>query len=125
MEGNTEHDGVEVDIIGSDRLEGMSPGEKASSILDSVENGKIIILEQGLTSEEESRLIELTMSRIEPTDDFNGIEIESSQPSSSNPGLMGRLLGDSEKTPITFIGPANKIETLQKESDLISTLIIE
>lgn len=117
--------GVQIDFIGGARLDGMRSAEKISEILDSVSNGKIVVLEEGLTPEEESRLVEVTMSRIEP-DDFSGIEIESYPSSeSSSGGLMNKLLGkdDEKESKMTFVGPANKIETLDKEEDLISTLV--
>lgn len=128
-ETETTNNGVQIDFIGGARLEGMRQAEKISTILDSVREGKIVVLEEGLTPEEESRLVEVTMSQIEP-DDFSGIEIESypGSESKSSGGLMNKLLGNSDdekKSKMTFIGPANKIETLEKEEDLISTLVRE
>lgn len=122
-------DGVKIDFIGGAKLDGMREAEKLSTILDSVREGKIVVLEEGLTPDEESKLVERTMSKIEP-DGFNGIEIESypGSESKSSGGLMNKLLGnsnDEKKSKMTFIGPANKIETLEKEEDLISTLVRE
>ena len=67
---------VRMDIVSKTRLSSMTAMEKIRLILDSVHTGKIIVLEWGLTPEEEAKLIEVTMSEI-THDDFIGIEIES------------------------------------------------
>ncbi|MFC7135778.1 DUF2073 domain-containing protein [Halobaculum litoreum] len=117
-------DGVRLDLISGARMEGLTSMEKIRLILDSVRDGDIVVLEAGLSPEEESKLIEVTMTEISP-DDFSGIEIET-YPSTHQPnqGLMGRLLGKEEAPKkLTVIGPANQIETLHKDEDLISALV--
>ena len=125
MPETTEPDdrGVQIDLISGERMNGLTSMEKIRTILDSVHEGNIVVLEQGLTPDEESRLIEVTMSEINP-DGFNGIEIES-YPSSntSNQSFLGRLMGKEETTKLTVIGPADRIETLHKDKNLISTLV--
>jgi hypothetical protein len=96
--------------------------EKIRLILDGVHEGNIVILESGLAPEEESKLIEVTMSEISP-DGFTGIEIETYPGSDSKAGIVGRLMGNSSDSKMTVIGPANQIETLHKDKDFISTLI--
>ena len=117
-------DGVRVDMISGARMEGLTSMEKIRLILDGVRDGNIVILEEGLTPDEESKLIEVTMTEISP-DEFSGIEIETyPKSSSSNPGLFDRLMGKEEQTQkLTVIGPANQIETLHKDENLISTLV--
>jgi len=116
-------DGVQVDLISGDRMDGLRTMEKIRLILDSVHEDNIVILEQGLTPDEESKLIEVTMSEISP-DGFHGIEIESYPTSgSSGSGFLGRLMGSDDDNKLTVIGPANRIETLHKDENLISTLI--
>ena len=44
-------------------------------------------------------------------------------PTGDDTGLFGKLLGNSSKGKLTVIGPANRIETLHKDENLISTLI--
>mgnify|MGYP002762679845 FL=1 len=117
-------DGVRIDLISGARMEELTSMEKIRLILDSVRDGDIVVLEAGLSPEEESKLIEVTMTEISP-DDFSGIEIET-YPSSQQPnqGLVGRLLGKEEAAnKLTVIGPANQIETLHKDEDLISALV--
>jgi hypothetical protein len=102
----------------------MRTMEKIRLILDGVHDGNIVILEAGLDPEEESKLIEVTMSEINP-DGFTGIEIETYPGGeTSDNGFLGRIMGkDDTSNKLTVIGPANRIETLHKDETLISTLI--
>ncbi|MFC7009059.1 DUF2073 domain-containing protein [Halalkalicoccus salilacus] len=116
-------DGVQIDLISGERMENLTSMEKIRMILDGVHDGNIVILEEGLSPEEESKLIEVTMSEINP-DGFNGIEIETYPKSqSNNGGLLGRLMGKESNAKLTVIGPANQIETLHKDETLISALV--
>jgi hypothetical protein len=115
--------GVQIDLMSGERMDGLTSMEKIRTILDSVHEGNIVVLEEGLTPDEESRLIEVTMTEINP-DGFNGIEIET-YPSSGgdDTGFIGRLMGKQSNTKLTVIGPADRIETLHKDETLISTLV--
>ncbi|GAA0222677.1 DUF2073 domain-containing protein [Haladaptatus pallidirubidus] len=117
-------DGVQIDLIGGERMAGKTSMEKIRMILDGVHDGNIVILEEGLSPDEESKLIEVTMAEISP-DEFSGIEIETYPRSkTSDNGLLGRLMGrESSSSKLTVIGPANQIETLHKDENLISALI--
>src|SRR6056297_195295 len=117
-------DGVQIDLISGERMDGMATMEKIRMILDGVHDGNIVILEEGLTPDEESRLIEVTMAEISP-DEFNGIEIETYPKSEArDASLLGRIMGsDKVETKLTVIGPANQIETLHKDETLISALV--
>ncbi len=115
--------GIQIDMISAERISGMRTMEKIRLILDGVHDGNIVILEQGLAPDEESKLIEVTMSEINP-DGFTGIEIETYPGGGSNDGgILGRLMGKDEANKLTVIGPANRIETLHKDESLISTLV--
>ncbi|MDJ1432758.1 DUF2073 domain-containing protein [Halostagnicola sp. A-GB9-2] len=123
-DGPESPDGVQIDLISGERMEGMASMEKIRMILDGVHDGNIVILEEGLSPDEESRLIEVTMAEISP-DEFNGIEIETYPKSSTgNSSILGRIMGNNESTKkLTVIGPANQIETLHKDETLISALV--
>jgi hypothetical protein len=104
-------------------MEGLRTMEKIRLILDGVRDDNIVILEQGLDPEEESKLIEVTMSEISP-DGFTGIEIETYPgDGDGDNGFLGRLMGRDDSNKLTVIGPANRIETLHKDETLISTLV--
>jgi len=120
----TEPNGVQIDLVSGERMEGMTSMEKIRMILDGVHEGKIVILEAGLSPEEESKLIEVTMTEISP-DEFSGIEIETYPGSgSTESGFIGRLMGRGPPaSKLTVIGPADRIETLHKDETLISALV--
>jgi len=113
--------GVQIDMISAGRMDEMTSMEKIHFILDGVREGKVVILEAGLSPDEEAKLIEVTMTEISP-DGFSGIEIESYPKESPKSGFFDRILGDDE-SKMTVIGPANQIETLHKDSELISAVV--
>ena len=115
--------GVQIDLISGERMASKATMEKIRMILDGVHEGNIVVLEDGLTPDEESRLIEVTMSEISP-DEFSGIEIETYPRSSSGEsGLLDRVFGRESTSKLTVIGPANRIETLHKDETLIKALV--
>lgn len=114
--------GIQMDLISEDKLNGMTSMEKVRLILDEVRNGKILVLETGLTPSEQTKLIELTMTEIAP-DDFSGIEIES-YPVKQSDTFLNKLLGKTSlKTRLTVIGPASQLKTIRKDRDLISAFV--
>jgi hypothetical protein len=116
-------EGVRIDLISGERMSGLTSMEKIRIILDGVRDGNIVILEEGLSPDEESRLIEVTMTEISP-DEFNGIEIETYPRSeTSDASFLDRLMGKQSTQKLTVIGPANQIETLHKDETLIQTLV--
>ena len=116
-------DGVQIDLISGERMDGMASMEKIRMILDGVRDGNIVILEEGLSPDEESKLIEVTMTEISP-DEFDGIEIESYPRSeTAEASFLDRLMGKESTKKLTVIGPANQIETLHKDETLIQTLV--
>jgi hypothetical protein len=120
--GDESMKGIQLDLISEDKLDGMTSMEKVRLILDEVRSGKILVLEKGLTPNEQTKLIELTMTEI-AQDDFSGIEIES-YPVKQNENFFNKLLGKtSVKTRLTVIGPAAQLKTIKKDRDLISALV--
>lgn len=115
-------EGVQIDLISGERMDDLASMEKIRTILDGVHTGNIVVLETGLSPEEESRLIEVTMTEIDP-EEFTGIEIETYPRSDSGGGFLGRLMGRENSAKLTVIGPADRIQTLHKDETLISALI--
>ena len=116
-------EGVQIDLISAERMDGLTSMEKIRMILDGVRDGNIVILEEGLSPDEESKLIEVTMTEISP-DEFDGIEIESYPRSeTAEASFLDRLMGKESTKKLTVIGPANQIETLHKDETLIQTLV--
>lgn len=115
--------GIRMDLISDERLSRLTSMEKIRLILDNVRSGGIVILETGLTPDEQSTLIEMTMREILP-DDFSGIEIETYPGKQKNNSMFSRLVR-GEETPrrMTVIGPANQLKMIKKDRDLISAWI--
>jgi hypothetical protein len=112
---------VHMDLISEEKLENMTSMEKIRLILDKVKKGKIVVLESGLTPDEEVRLIEMTMTEIR-VDEFTGIEIES-YPSKKEGSFLDKIFGKALKGRMTIIGPANQIRTIEKDKYQISTKV--
>ncbi|WP_416838176.1 DUF2073 domain-containing protein [Haloferax sp. DFSO52] len=116
-------DGVQIDLFSGSRMANLTSMEKIRLILDGVRDGNIVILEEGLSPDEESKLIEVTMAEIAP-DEFNGIEIETYPRSqTADQSFLDRLMGRQSTQKLTVIGPANQIQTLHKDENLISALV--
>jgi len=105
---------IKLELISEDKINSMSSIEKLRFVLDGVKAGNIVILEGGLTSEEQMKLIELTMSEV--SDDFPGIEM-SGYPTKRS------FLNLRRKTRLTLIGPAKAMRTIKKDKDLISAVV--
>jgi len=113
---------VQMDLISEDKLNQMTSMEKIRLILDKVKTGRIVVLESGLSPEEEVRLIEMTMTEIR-VDEFSGIEIES-YPTKREPSFINKLFGKGgSKGRMTVIGPANQLRTVEKDQYQISTKV--
>jgi len=113
--------GISVNIISRQKLEELSSNEKLDFILEEVQKGKVLVLEQGLTSMEQTNLIEHTMKEIEQ-DTFIGIEMEGY--SEDRPTFLQKFLGKMKKPRMTVIGPADLLKTIRKDNNMIQTRII-
>jgi hypothetical protein len=114
-------DGIAVNLVSRQKLEQLSSSERLRFILDEVRNGKILVLEQGLTSIEQATLIEQTMKEIEQ-DTFIGIEMDGY--GEDKPSFIQKILGVMKKPRMTVIGPADLLKTISKDSHIIQTMII-
>jgi hypothetical protein len=112
---------VHMDLISGEKLDRLTSMEKIRLILDKVKTGRIVVLESGLTPQEEVRLIEMTMTEIR-VDEFSGIEIES-YPAKKSGSFLDKILGKSVKGRMTVIGPANQLRTIEKDQYQISTKV--
>ncbi len=113
--------GIAFNLISRQKLGGLSTEEKLKFIIKEVKNGKILVLEQGLTPVEQTGLIEKTMKEIEQ-DTFIGVEMEGY--GQDQPTLMQKLFGMVKKPRMTLIGPADLLQMVKKDNDMIQTRII-
>ena len=113
--------GVTVNLISQQKLEALSSQEKIQYILKEVEKGEILVLEKGLTPEEQTQLIESTMTKVNPNK-FIGIEMQGYL--SEKPRWLQKILGRIHPPRMTVIGPADKLKTIHKDSTMIKTQVI-
>ena len=109
---------ISINLVSKQKL---SSQEKLDFILREIRQGKVLVLEQGLTPLEQTALIERTMEEIEE-DAFIGIEIDGYLEDKAT--LFRRLFGVIRKPGLTVIGPADLIKTIKKDGNIIQTEII-
>ncbi|MFH1200586.1 MAG: DUF2073 domain-containing protein [Candidatus Micrarchaeota archaeon] len=105
---------LHIEFISRKALEGKDAEEKVSFILAELHNGKrIVVLEQGLTRQEEKTLISRTMEKV--TNAFPGIEISSfgEEPENFKSALI-RLLG-GKTSGLTVVGPSNLVKEIKRD----------
>jgi hypothetical protein len=113
--------GIAFNLVSRQKLGGLSSSEKLRFILNEVRKGKILVLEQGLTSIEQANLIQQTMKEIEQ-DTFIGIEMDGYGEDKTS--FIQRVFGIMKRPRMTVIGPAHLLKTVHKDNDMIETMII-
>ena len=113
--------GIAFNLISHQKLEHLSSSDKLKYILNEVKEGRILVLEHGLTPTEQTKLIEHTMKEINH-DTFIGIEIGGYE--NEKVGFFQRVFGVAKKPRMTVIGPAHLLKMVHKDNDMIQTTII-
>ena len=113
--------GIAFNLISRQKFERLSSADKLSFILHEVKEGRILVLEHGLTATEQATLIERTMKEINH-DTFIGIEISGYE--NENTGFFQRVFGMGKHPRMTVIGPAHLLRLVHKDNDMIQTTII-
>jgi len=110
-------EGVQIDMLSADRISKMTSYEKIRHILDDVHNGSVVVLERGLTPEEQGNLLEATMMEIAPGK-FSGIEIETYPAADENKGVFSKLFGKKTNAQrLMVIGPVDQLKMISREKD--------
>jgi hypothetical protein len=112
---------IAFNLISRQKINALTSEEKLNFIIKEVKNGKILVLEQGLTPVEQTSLIERTMKEIEH-DTFIGVEMEGY--GEDTPTFFQKLFGMAKRPRMTLIGPANLLKMIKKDNDMIQTKII-
>lgn len=113
--------GISFNLVSKNKLDNFSEDEKLKFIIKEVKKGNILVLEHGLTPIEQASLIEKTMKEIKQ-DTFIGVEMEGY--GQENTSFIKRLLGLSNRPRMTLIGPADLLQMVKKDNDMIQTKII-
>jgi hypothetical protein len=121
-EDREEKVGISIDLISTERLEEMGR-DKIRFILDHVKQGKVLVLEKGLTSSEELELIRVTMAEIDH-DSFIGVETPGFTGNVSRRSFLQRLLGRAPPPRMMVVGPAHLLRTIRKDGRTIEALIL-
>ena len=111
-----------IHLISHETVERMGTEEKIRFILDEVEAGKVLVLERGLTPQEEAKLIEQTMREVDP-DHFIGIEMQSYGMERGR-NLLQRVAMGGPRPRMAVIGPASLLKLVSKDNQKIVTQII-
>lgn len=114
--------GVDINLVSCERLDDMTQSEKVDYILDEIITGKVVVLERGLTPQEEAKLIEATMMRID-ADTFIGIEMQSYGLETQR-SIIQKWLGTPPRPRMAVIGPANRLSMVRKDSNQIQARIL-
>ncbi|HTX61371.1 MAG TPA: DUF2073 domain-containing protein [Methanobacterium sp.] len=109
--------GLKMDFLSSSALINRTSMEKISMIVDRVKNGDLVVIEGGLTPEEEAELIETTMREID-VENFMGIDIYTLEKDKTS--FFG--LSRKKTVGITIIGPANVMKAVKKKSNFLSMI---
>ncbi|HEX3014270.1 MAG TPA: DUF2073 domain-containing protein [Methanobacterium sp.] len=109
--------GLKMDFLSSDALLAHTSMEKISMIVERVKGGNLVVIEGGLSPEEEAELIETTMREID-IENFMGIDIYTLEKDKKS------LFGMSKKKAVglTIIGPANIMKNVNKKSNFLSMI---
>lgn len=113
--------GISFNLISRRKLNDLSSSEKLKYILKEVRQGRILVLEHGLTPSEQTALIENTMKEIDH-DTFIGIEMGGY--GEDKISFFQRVFGIIKKPRMTVIGPAHLLKMVHKDNDKIETTII-
>jgi len=113
--------GISFNLISRRKLNDLSSSEKLKYIVEEVKDGRILVLEHGLTPTEQTALIEHTMKEINH-DTFIGIEMGGYEEEKMS--FFQRVFGLIKKPRMTVIGPAHLLKMVHKGNDMIETMII-
>ena len=114
--------GVSINLISTEKLDELGSG-KIRFILDQVKEGRVLVLEKGLSPSEELDLIRITMSEIDH-DSFIGVETPGFTGNIVKLGLLQRLLGRSPPPRMMVVGPAHLLKTIKKDGRTIQAMIL-
>ncbi len=117
-------DGIPIEFVAKSRLQDQEFDEKLDLILEEVRDGKILVLEESLSPQEEGRLIQGAMERI--GDDFPGIEFSKLE---AHEDAFDRVInnvyqvvGRERRRGLTIVGNSEVMEEVEKQEDSVSLL---
>ncbi len=122
LKNGSDRVGISIDLISTERLEELGSG-KIRFIIDQVKDGKVLVLEKGLTSSEELELIRVTMTEIDH-DSFIGVETPGFTGNISKRTFLQKLFGRTAPPRMMVVGPAHLLKTIKKDGRTIEAIIL-
>ena len=113
--------GLTIQFLPYSEIESLKSGDRIKKILDIILDGKLVVIQGRLKSEEEARLIEDTMALVGRIKGFKGVELAVISPdvkkrdvlSNLKHGIANALVGNTDS--LTVIGPASIIKEMKKD----------
>ena len=102
---------LNIDFITSEKLSQFSPSEKINYLVDKVKQSSIVLIEHGLTVQEEMEVIEATMHNID-FQHFSGVNMLTFDSKRKS----GRFFGKFMSGKYTIIAPS-EISTIKEQKD--------
>lgn len=116
-----EKDGVKIEFLSKSTLQDMTFDEKLDMIMDEVQEGNIIVMEEALNPEEKKKLIQTSMETAD--EDFPGIEFSGFDPET---GWVQRILkavtGNDPRDGLLIVGSSRVMEKMEEGRDEISLM---
>ncbi|MCD6383851.1 MAG: DUF2073 domain-containing protein [Thermoplasmata archaeon] len=114
-------EGIEVNLLSRELLRELK--DKVGFILQEIKKGKVMVLEEGLTAEEQVDLIQRTMREIDQ-DSFIGVEAPGFHTPGAKMSFLAKLLRRTPPPRMMVIGPAKLLKTIKKDGRSIQALIV-
>ncbi len=116
-------EGVKINLISRETLAEMDTAQRIRFIVDQIKMGKVLVLERGLTAQEEMELIRTTMEEIDH-ESFIGVETPGFSIDLKRRGFLDRLFGRQEPPRMMVVGPAHLLQTIHKDGKVIEASIV-
>lgn len=114
-------DGIPIEFIGRDRLNGKDFGEQVDLVLSEVKDGKIVILDNSMDPEGRRKLIETSMEEID--EEFPGIEFTSLETGDFIDRAVNKiynLIGKERRRGLTIVGNSEVMEKVKEDKKSVS-----
>ncbi|MBD3192172.1 MAG: DUF2073 domain-containing protein [Candidatus Heimdallarchaeota archaeon] len=108
-----------VDFITKHATNKLTSFEKVKMIIRRVRQNRVIIIESGLTPQEEAELIKQTMMVID-FEQFFGIEFFNWDRTSSGPRRLFKKSAPNTDSQFTVIAPSDAIQVIENSEELLS-----
>lgn len=119
--GSNAESGIRIEFLSRNVLRDKNFEDKLDMIMDKVRDQNILVLEEALSPEEKTQLIERSMNEVD--DDFPGIEFSGFDPEEGFIDRMfRRIIGQSQNDGLLIVGSSRIMSKVKEEKDAISLL---